>query len=148
MTSPFAQFTTDAALEQGGVWLNFGGYQIKVARAGGANKRFAQVSEQHFKDHKRAAETGVLPEEVALRQLILVFADAVILGWRTLDGYNTDDTPKWRETLDGPEGPMAFTRENIIKLLNALPDLFNEIRAHANNFQNFRAQQRSDNAGN
>lgn len=134
MSSPFKQFGTSNELETSGVWLNFGDFQINVARAGGSNKRYSKASDLYFEPHRRAAEVGALAEDVAAEALANVYADSVVLGWRT---KNADGS--FRSTLDGPEGePWEFTRENVVKLLIALPDFFATLRRHCENFQNFK----------
>ena len=133
MSSPFKQFATSNTLEIEGVWLNFGDFEIRVARAGGSNKRFAKATDQYFENHRRAAEIGALQESVAAEALANVYADAVILGWRTKSSEGYVDT------IGGPNGePWDFTRENVIKLLTLLPDFFATLRKHCENFQNFR----------
>lgn len=133
--SPFVTFGTNTNLENDGVWLSFGTFQIKTARAGGANARFERASDLHFKEHRRAADAGVLPDDIAIRQLILVYADAVILDWRTVkaDGTFTE------HTIVGADGnPVEFSRDNVIKLLTATKTtLFPLIRRHAESFNAF-----------
>lgn len=146
MSNPFKQFGTDTELEKTGVWLNFGAYQIKVARAGGANSRFLQVQEDYFKPHKRAAEAGVLPEDVAKPILIKVYADSVVLAWRQPDPANKGE---FLPTIPGPDDePLPYTRDNVIMLLMAAPDLFFFIKEHAERFQNFKAIERIADAKN
>lgn len=142
MASPFQQFKTNTALEAEGVWLDFGGWQIKAARAGGSNKRYLPATELHFREHKQAAAIGVLPEGVARKALYNVYADAVILGWRT----ESPDAPGgFIPTLEGPDGePMEFTRENVIKLFELVPDVFNHIKPLAENYATFQRGMRDE----
>ena len=138
MASPFKQFNTNKELEASGVWLNFGGYEIKIARAGGGNKRHQPAAELHFREHRQAAAVGVLPEEVAERALHQVYADAIVLGWRT-----KQEDGSYVPTIEGPEGgPWEFTRDNVLKLFEAIPDLFKVIRGFAENYTTFQRVQR------
>lgn len=144
MSSPFKQFSTSSELETLGVWLNFGDFHIKVARAGGSNKRYGKASDLYFEPHRRAAEVGALSEKDASEALANVYADSVILGWRTV---NEDGS--FRDTIDGPDGePWQFTRENVVKLLTLLPDFFGVLRKHCENFQNFKRSSLERDAGN
>lgn len=134
MSSPFDKFSTSSTLEIGGVWLNFGDFEIKCGRAGGANKRFAKVVEQYFEPHRQASAVGAMSEEDAAQGLANAYADAVIFGWRTKqpDGSYVD-------TIGGPDGePMEFNKANVVKLLTLLPDLFATLRSYATNWQNYK----------
>lgn len=134
MSSPFSKFATSSTLEIEGVWLNFGDFEIKCGRAGGANKRFTKVVEQYFEPHRQAANVGALSEETAAEGLANAYADAVIFGWRTKQPDGT-----YVDTIGGPDGePMPFTKANVVKLLTLLPDFFATLRGHCTNFQNFR----------
>lgn len=117
MTSPYKMFKTDEVLETKGIVQDFGDFKITIARAGGANKKFAKASEEKFRPHRRALEAGLMSEELTTKILAEVFADSVILGWENV----TDENGQ----------PMEFTRENVIKLLTDLPELFTDIRAQA-----------------
>lgn len=133
MVSPFKQFKTNTALEADGVWLDFGGWEIRAARAGGSNKRYLPATELHFREHKQAAAIGVLPEHIARAALYAVYADAVVLGWRT-----KQEDGSYVPTIEGPEGePLDFTRENVIKLFELVPDVFNIIKSMAENYATF-----------
>ena len=55
-----------------------------------------------------------------------VYADTVVIGWSNVEG------------ADGK--PMAFTRENVIKLFTDLPELFADVQDQATNLALFRAE--------
>lgn len=140
MASPFKQFKTNTVLETEGVWLDFGGWEIKAARAGGSNKRYLPATELHFREHKQAAAIGVLPEDVARKALYNVYADAVILGWRT-----KQEDGSYIPTIEGPDGePWDFTRENVLKLFELIPDVFNIIKPMVENFATFQRGMRDE----
>ena len=135
MSSPFKTFGTSNALEISGVWLNFGGFEIKVARAGPLNQRYTVANEKNFEPHRRAAEVGALRESDAIEALAKTYADTIILGWRT---KNEDGS--YRDTIDGEDGaPLEFNRENVIMVMTALPDFFAKLRQHAQDYQTFRS---------
>lgn len=144
MTSLFKTLKTDTDLERKGLWLNFGDVEIKIARAGGANVEYAKAEERYFEPHRRAADLGILAEDVASEALRNVFADTVILGWRTKqpDGSYID-------TIEGPNGePLTFNRDNVMMVMKELPELFRTIRQYANEYKIFRRKQQEIAAGN
>ena len=63
-----------------------------------------------------------------------VYADAVIVGWSGVK----DEAGK----------EMAFSRENVIKLLTDIPELFRDIQQQANLVSNFRAEAKEADAKN
>lgn len=149
MASLFDRLKTNSDLETKGVWLNFGDAEIKIARAGGSNLEYAKAEDRYFEPHRRAADLKMLAEDVANEALRNVFADTVVIGWRTKTG--TDDKGKsvYVDTIEGPDGePMTFTRDNVMFVLKELPELFRMIRSYANEWKLFQAQQREIASGN
>lgn len=134
MTSPYTQFETDAALETEGVVLDYGEFRIRIARAGGANKKFAKVLEAKLKPYRRQIANDTLDEEVARRIQIEAYADAIVLGWDDMKGR------------DGK--PLAFSRDNCIRLFNDLPDLFADVREQSAKVALFRREEIEEAAGN
>ena len=118
-------FGTDEALEkETGVVIDYGDFQIKILRAGGANSKYARVRQREYKKHKYAIDSGAMPDEVFRKIMITVYAEAVIIGWEGVRGKPTETAP------DGEILP--FTQENVITVLNDLPALFDDQigRAH------------------
>lgn len=128
-------FGTDKELEKDGIVLNYGkGGKIKIARAGGANSRFAKALETKMRPYRRQFEAGTMDETVANDLLLEAFAETVVLGWEGV------------QDREGNE--LAFTRENVTKLFKDLPDLFTDVREQAMKFANFRVTQVEADAGN
>ena len=149
MASLFDRLKTNTDLETKGVWLNFGDAEIKIGRAGGSNMDYAKAEERYFEPHRRAADLGMLAEDVANEALRNVFADAVIFGWRTKTGTDGDGKPVYVDTIEGPDGkPLAFTRDNVLFVMRELPELFRMIRVYAGQWKVFQAQQREIASGN
>lgn len=128
MGSPYEMFGTDADAEKDGVWVEYGdpaadGFAIKLARAGGKNKKFGKILEKKARPHRRKLQTGTGPEGLAERLLIETFAHTVVLDWKNI------------KDKDGNEFP--FTPKNCIKLFTDLPDLFADVRDEADNINNF-----------
>lgn len=129
--SLYKQFATDKVVEKDGVVLEYGknskGAQIKIriARAGGANQKFSKILERKTKPYRRQLQNETLDEEIGAQIQREVYADSVILGWEGVEDADGND--------------MAFTRDNIIKLLTDLPDLFADIRDQATKSALYRA---------
>src|SRR5690606_30785342 len=87
LMSLYNTFETDKSLERDGIVLDYGfnsknqPIQIRIARAGGANTKFAKVLEQKMKPYKRAIANDTMDNKVAEKLMVEAYADAVILGW-------------------------------------------------------------------
>ncbi len=126
MSSAYEMFATSSDLEAGGIKLDYGEFQITVARAGGGNRAFQKALRERTSPHRRLIDTESLPEDISRDLLVGVYADTIILGWKGVKGR------------DGKS--MAFNRDNIVKLLKDLPDLFQDIQREASKFTNFKEE--------
>jgi hypothetical protein len=143
--SAFDKFKTDPKLETGGVWLDFGDFEIKVARAGGKNEKYLKRLDEVFTPHRKALEIKAMPEDKAFDALVKVYVDTIILDWRTkIDG--TDDYEATMEDEDGTK--LVYSRDNALNFFRKLPELFMQIRKHAEEWQNFRMSLREEAAKN
>ena len=121
--SIYRTFETDPQLEQEGIKLHYGftndgrPVKIRVARAGGANKRFAKILEEESEPYRRAIETGQMDGRVADEVMQRVYARAIVLGWENVEDENDE--------------PMECTFDNVMKLFNDLPDLWHDLRTQA-----------------
>lgn len=122
--NPYELFKTDGDLETKGVVLNYGGFKITVARAGGANKKYSKVFEAKIRPHRRAIANGTLDETTDRQVMAEVYADAVVLGWEGVTDKEGDEMP--------------FTKANVVKLFTDLPDLFVDVIQQANTVSVFR----------
>jgi hypothetical protein len=138
--SLYKQFKTDENVEKDGVWLQYGlasngkYTSIRIARAGGSNMKYQRLLEKKTKPYRRQLQMDMADEKVIESVLIEVYAEAVILDW---------------ENVEGPDGQMIpFSKENCIKLLRDLPDLFADIREQSTKNALFRAEIREQDAKN
>lgn len=138
--SLYNTFETNKDLEKDGILLDYGfnrknePVQIRIARAGGGNVRFAKVLEQRMRPYKRAIANETMDNKVAEKLLVETYADAVILGWSGV------------EDREGNE--LEFNRDNVVKVLTDLPDLFIDIQQQSQKAALFRADLREAEAGN
>lgn len=140
MANLYKQFATDDSVEKEGLWLEYGlnskglPTRIRIARAGGSNVAFAKSFERHSKPFKRLLQIGQMEEEQNRRLMANVYMDAVIKGWENVEDKNDE--------------PLAYTRENVEKLLKDLPDLFADIMTQANSAVLFRETINEADSGN
>lgn len=145
--SAFDVFGSSEKLETEGVWQTFGDFKIRIARAGGANKRFARLLEAKTKPYMRAVKTDTLDMDTQVRLLREVFAETVVTGWqvkKTVDGKEV-----WADEVEVAPGVYeAFSPASVLKAFVALPNLFTDVQQQANSFAIFRDEVRLANSGN
>lgn len=132
--SIYNSFTTDPELEKRGVVLDFGnGEWVRIARAGGSNKKFIQAFESLMKPYRRAFQLGTMDDKKAAEILHEAFAKAIVLEWHITD-------------KDGKD--IEFTVENAKKVFTDLPEFFGTIKTEAENMSNFKRQAQEEEAKN
>jgi len=128
--SLYKQFATDKNLERDGIVLNYGTnsrgqpIDIRIARAGGSNAKFATVAEMVFKPHRRAIAHETIALEVLDGLLRTIYAKAVVLGWSGVE--------------DAEGETLEFSEDNVVKLFTDLPDLFADVKQAAEKAALFR----------
>ncbi len=128
--NPYDLFKTDTKMEQDGIVLDYGEFSITIARAGKSNAKFRGLLSTTLKKHRRKIDQDTLSDDLSDKIMIEIYADSIILGWAN---------------FTGPDGKaMVFDRENVIKAMTDLPDLFADISEQANQASNFRAEQLAD----
>ncbi len=128
---------TDRDLELNGIWLDFGGgSQIKVRRAGGANRAFAAQLAKRMRPHKRKLDAGTLDDSVAEKIMHELYFDEVLVEW----------TGNWPMPPDGDEvGMLEFNKYNVCWLFETYPDeIYAVVREGALDYVNFLKEQATD----
>lgn len=129
--SLYSQFKTDGNVENEGVVLEYGinkagkTISIRIARAGGANTKFAKLMEYKVKPYRRQIQNESMDPALAEKIAKEVYAETVVLGWENVEDEH------------GKE--LEFTVENVIKLFTDLPDLYTDIQSQAQRTALFRA---------
>lgn len=154
--SLYKDYSTDAAMERDGVLVNYGDVRFLIARAGGSNRKFAEVFKAKAQPFRYAIDKGKLNEDDANRIMAETYAETVILGWESVVRDDNGDIvkgakgkPKIQKSIEGKDGKQVkFTVENCTQLLLDLPDLFRDIQAMAADQANFRKEEEAEDAGN
>jgi hypothetical protein len=135
MSNTYSMFKTDSTTEQTGIWLRYSPtMRIRVARSGGGNVAFAKALEAKSKPYRLAIKNEMMDNELGKQILIEVYAETVVLGWEGVTDERGKDLP--------------HSRENVVKLLTDLPDLFQDIIEQSSKMALFRQQQLETEAGN
>ena len=121
--SIYKLFATDHDLEQNGFSLEYGEAKFIIARAGGANKKFQSCIERKLRPYRSAINSGTMDTKTAEKLLAESYAEAIILAWESV------------KDKDGDE--LAFTKENVVKVLLDLPDLFADIQEQSQKVANY-----------
>lgn len=142
-------YKTDTQREKEGIWIDYGAFQVRIARCGGANAEFTRALRERSKPYKKLAQTGNMPEAVYLKILREVFADTIIRGWETWVGDETSGGFRpGIEPLDPAEELLPATRDNVVKTLEEMPDLFEDIQTQSANLALFRELQQEEDSKN
>lgn len=168
--SMYKQFKTDTNLEKSGIDLDYGDFRVRIARAGGSNKRFSRILEAKMKPVRRALQTETLDNERAEILMRESYAEGVVLEWSVRVLADEAGSPveplqlagAYRESegrdpehsvfikgIEGPDGDiLPFTTDNVVATFKALPDLFSDVREQAGKIGLFREQGQEADAGN
>lgn len=121
----YNSYKTNKAGEQEGVWVPFAdNANIRLARAGGSNKRFLKAAEKFRRKHKHQLKSDILTDEMVFPEAVKIYAECIVLDWENV-------TNEYDE-------PLECTKENVIKVLTDLPDLFVDIQEAALNYAVYR----------
>lgn len=126
--SIYSTFKTNknSEIEQG-VILDYGKEKIRILRAGKSNRKYSDLLSKRLRPHQRKLADNTLDHEVGEKVMIETYADAVIIGWEGV--------------CDEQGAQLPFTRENVIALMTALPDLFSDIQEQATRLSTFRDEE-------
>lgn len=126
MPSLYDQFQTSEDLEVSGVILEYvdSGVEIRVARAGGANKKYLKALERvtkRFRVQIRTDNFGLEHQKLVMQE---VYAETVVLGWKGVKDRDDKDMP--------------FSKENCLKLFRDLPALWEDVSEQATSLALFK----------
>ncbi len=124
---------TSASKEVEGVWyspwgpVSDGKPGFKLARAGGANKNYEQAVAQGIKPYNKMINIGMKTQDKETMELLRKI---------TMDAFVRFCVKGWENIVDSEEQTQPFSVENVRKLFEDLPmvfdDLFNFASDHTN----------------
>lgn len=146
MANPYAVFKTDSDVEVNGVILDYGDIRIRIARAGGANKKFNRLLTARLKQYKRQIDTESLDEEVASEVMIETYVDGIVLNMEVKDKVNsTKALAVYTPGILDPDGNvLEFNRTNAIAFFTNLPELFKDVQVQSTQVALFRAVEQEE----
>lgn len=117
-------FKTSEDLEKNGVWFEISdtiGFLLRPFK--GTNPRVKAAVATYFKPYARQVEMGTLDQQKQIEIQIKIFVDVCLISWKGVE-------------IDGK--PEECTKENANKFFIALPDLFDALWKHVNDFKNYK----------
>lgn len=126
-----AYYATDAKAEKDGQWTAFdaAGIELLVARPGGSNDRYDLVLAEKCKPYAHVE----MDAETDRRIMREVYAEAVVLGWRALDGSPLD---------------VPYNAAGMAALFEKYPDFYRDLRKISNDRAMWRTARLKSDAGN
>ena len=148
-------FGTNKGNEKDGLWFEVDDeIQVKLRRAGGGNKAFEKMTEALLKPQRRRLASGNLSVDKIREINRECFLKTVICGWRTLvNGTWCDGITPWKEEEDGTmvveevedaSDLLPVSPENLRKVLQDFPELFDLLTRLADDASAFREESLKD----
>lgn len=138
--SLYAAYKTDTSRENQGARIvkgsNEDGTEIVfiVARTGKSNTTYKLASERAFRPHKAAIKAGNLSNDTAEALLLDLFCGHLLKGWENVRDESGVELP--------------FNEQNAKKLMQDLPDLYQELVEASNDVSLFLDSNREADAKN
>lgn len=155
-----ANLRTSEKLETSGIWLEVENNRIKLARAGGANKKYELAMERFARKYGKAL--NMVSEAVGKKWFHETYAETIVLDWLYADdkgeldeeGNIYDEATAERKTrwtrgisIDD-DHVLAFEPDNVVKTLKEFSPLFPLMKEVAEDFNNFKSSLVEGIAGN
>lgn len=119
-------FKTHEDLEKNGVWYEISdGIAFLVKPFKSTNPKVKAMLAQHYKPFARQIDLGTLDSKKEHEITMKLFIGACLVDWKGI-------------IIDGQ--PTPYTPEIAFKFFQGLPDLFNTLWAHCNDFKNYREE--------
>ncbi len=148
--SMYEQFQTSKDMECDGIYIEYEGFRVCIARSGGGNKRYSKALERATRPHRRAIATESMNNERAEKLMMDVYAETCVKGWDQ-EKVEEDGSSTWIPGIEPPEKDgelLPVTKENVLATFERLPDLYRDLQAQSNNGTLYRESLREDAAKN
>lgn len=137
-------YATDDKKESEGVWIDVGVEgdtvaRMRILRMGQSNKKFAKRFATLSKKLRLVRGNKQALEAKALRE---AFVETCLLEWENIENINKALPGETKEEF------MPLTRDNALKLFEALPELFDMIVGQAMELENFQSEANEEEAKN
>ena len=118
-------FKTNQILEKDGVdYMYNDEVSFKVRRFVATNPRVKEAMAHYYKPYARQLELGTLSPEKTQEIQIKLFIDVCLVSWKGLKDESGKD--------------IEYSKQNALEILQELPDLFDSLWKHANDFENYK----------
>lgn len=144
MKSMYEQFETDGDREKKGVWLDYGDFRVRIARAGGSNKDYQKALERVTRSHRQSIKAQTMDSDFAEDLVRRVYAQTVILDWET----KVEDKLKKGIQQKGSKELLKVNTANVLSTIRALPALFEDIQEQSREITLFRSALKDELLGN
>jgi hypothetical protein len=124
-----ALFKTDKGLEKKGVEIDYNFAVITVARAGGSTTTYKKALNDAVQPFRQALQAGLIDESSLQDKFIRLFADHIVLDWRTRRSDGTLVQGLAEGDTDGELLP--FTPDNVFKYLKDTVELYEDLEKQA-----------------
>lgn len=117
-------FKTDATLEKNGVWFDLNqktGFLIRPFK--GTNPRIKAAMAKYYKPFARQIENDALDMDKQREININLFMDVCLVDWKGVE-------------IDAKD--VKYSRDEGLKLFTALPELFDTLWKHAQDYKNYK----------
>jgi len=121
--SLFKQFKMDTNKEQNGIEVKYGANDdgtiptFTLRRISNSNQVYTKTLERLSAPYRRLLQLGNLDDRTSNRILITTFCEAVLIGWQNVQNIKNELIP--------------YSFDNAMKLLEELPELYEELRTQA-----------------
>lgn len=129
-SSLYRNYATDTQKEIQGVEVKFDANDDEtiptfvISRMGESNKEYTKALERATAPYKRQIQMKTMSADLSKSLFLEVFATTVLRGWSNVYDENGN--------------AIGFSKENAVKILTDLPDLYNELLTQAGDAALFR----------
>ncbi len=130
--SLYKQFKTNSQKEVDGIRIKFDEVVNEdgttpvfiISRMGKGNKPYQKNLEARVRPYRRQIELNTLANETSEKVFLNVFVDTILKGWENVQDENNVEIP--------------YTRENAIRVMSDLSDVYERLQEESKIASNFR----------